>query len=163
MVALRYAREYGRARSLTLFGAAAFGERIDDEALAALHPDDPAEFEESLSGAFTERFLVESGLGARIAAWRRAEDAAGDAAAGHRRAALEFEAGALYELAVPALVCHGVEDPVVPLGAGEEVAEKLPRGRFEAVEGKRCCYVEHAAAVTDAIDGFVDDAAAPEE
>jgi pimeloyl-ACP methyl ester carboxylesterase len=163
MVALRYAREYGRARSLTLFGAAASGERIDDEALAALHPDDPAGFEESLSGAFTERFLVESGLGARIAAWRRAEDAAGDAAAGHRRAALEFEAGALYELAVPALVCHGVEDPVVPLGAGEEVAEKLPRGRFEAVEGKRCCYVEHAAAVTDAIDGFVDDAAAPEE
>jgi pimeloyl-ACP methyl ester carboxylesterase len=163
MVALRYAREYGRARSLTLFGVATSGERIDGGALAALHPDDPAGFEESLSGAFTERFLVESGMAERIVAWRRAEDATGEAASGHRVAALEFDAGALYELAVPALVCHGVDDPVVPLAAGEEVAKKLPRGRFEAVEGKRCCYVEHAAAVTDAIDGFVGDVGAPDE
>ncbi|MFO7926317.1 MAG: alpha/beta fold hydrolase [Halobacteriota archaeon] len=163
MVALRYAREYGRARSLSLFGVAASGERIDRGALAALHPDDPASFEASMSGAFTERFLVESGLAARIAAWRRAEDATGEAASGHRSAALEFEAGALYELAVPALVCHGVDDPIVPIAAGEEVADELPRGRFEAVEGRRCCYVEHASAVTDAIDGFLRDVDASDE
>ncbi|MDR9429189.1 MAG: alpha/beta hydrolase [Natronomonas sp.] len=156
MVALRYAREYGRARSLSLLGVTASGDRIDDDALAALHPGDPVGFEASLSAAFTERFLAESGLAAQIATWRRAEDATGEAAAGHRAAALEFEAGALYELTVSALVCHGVDDPVVPMAAGEEVAEKLPRGRFEAVEGKRCCYVEHASAVTDAIDGFID-------
>ena len=156
MVALRYAREYGRARSLSLLGAAASGDRIDRAKLSALHPADPAALEGSLSAAFTERFLAETDLGGRITAWRREEDATGEALSGHREAALGFEAGPLYELSLPALVCHGVDDPVVPSAAGEELADGLPNGRFEAVEGKRCCYVEHAAAVTDAIDGFVD-------
>ena len=45
---------------------------------------------------------------------------------------------------------------MVPAAAGEELAAGLPRGRFEAVEGKRCCFVEHPAAVTDAVEGFLD-------
>lgn len=155
MVALRHARDYGRVRSLTLFGATVSGDRIDGDALANLHPSNPRAFEPSLSGAFTERFLSESGLEDQIVAWRRAEDAIGDAVSGHRCAALEFDAGALYELSTPTLVCHGIEDPVVPIAAGAELAEALPRGRFDPVEGKRCCYIEHAGAVTDAIDGFV--------
>ena len=156
MVALRYAREYGRARSLTLFGVAATGNRIDKAALSALHPSNPEELENSLSVGFTDEFLAETGLTEQITAWRRDEDATGSALSGHKSAALEFEAGPLYELTIPALVCHGVDDPVVSLDAGEELAADLPRGRFEPVEGKRCCYIEHAAAVTDAIDGFVE-------
>ena len=156
MVALRYAREYGRARSLVLFGAAASGDRVDADALAALHPDDPTRLRESLSLAFSDRFLAETGVVDDVVGWRREEDAAGDALAGHREAAREFEAGALYEMTLPALVCHGVDDPVVPATAGEELAADLPRGRFEAVDGKRCCFVEHSAAVTDAVDGFLD-------
>ena len=155
MVALRYAREYGRARSLSLLGVAASGDRIDRAALSALHPADPAGFEGSLSVAFTDRFLTETDLGERITAWRRKEDATGEALSGHREAALGFEAGPLYELSLPVLVCHGVDDPIVPPRAGEELAAELPNGRFEAVEGKRCCYIEHAAAVADAIDGFI--------
>lgn len=160
MVALRYAREYGRARTLSLFGATASGDRIDRDALETLHPSDPDRLEASLSMAFTDRFLSETDLRERILTWRREEDATGDALAGHRSAALDFDAGALYELSIPALVCHGVDDPVVPAEAGEDLAFRLPKGRFEPVEGKRCCYIEHATAVTDAIDGFIRETAA---
>lgn len=163
MVALRYAREYGRARSLSLLGAAASGDRVDREALSSLHPSDPGRLGGSLSGAFTDRFLEESGLTDRITGWRREEDASGAALAGHREAALGFDSGPLYEVSLPALVCQGVADPVVGLEAGEALASKLPGGRFEPVEGKRCCYIEHAAAVTDAISGFVSEAAAAGE
>ncbi|WP_254839338.1 alpha/beta fold hydrolase [Natronomonas marina] len=156
MIALRYAREYGRARSLTLFGAAATGDDVDAGALAALHPDDPTRLRESLSLAFSERFLVESGVVDDVVAWRREEDATGDALVGHREAARSFQTGPLYEVTLPALVCHGVDDPVVPVGTGETLARDLPRGRFEAVEGKRCCFVEHSAAVTDAVEGFLE-------
>ncbi|CCQ35219.1 alpha/beta hydrolase fold protein [Natronomonas moolapensis 8.8.11] len=156
MVALRHASEYGRARSLSLLGVAASGSRVDKAALSALHPADPAALESSLSAAFTQQFLTETDLIGRITTWRREEDATGEALSGHCEAALGFEAGALYELSLPALVCHGVDDPVVPSAAGEKLADGLPNGHFEAVEGKRCCYVEHAAAVADAIDGFVD-------
>lgn len=155
-VALRYAREHGRARSLSLFGVAQSGDRIDAGALSSLHPSDPSRIRSSLSLAFTDRFLAESGAVDRIVEWRNAEDATGRALEGHRSAALGFESEPLYELSLPTLVCHGTDDPVVPTAAGEKLAEELPRGRFEAVSGKRCCYIEQAQAVTDAIDGFID-------
>lgn len=155
MVALRHARTYGRARSLSLFGVPPSGDRIDADALAALHPSDPSRLRSSLSLAFTDRFLAESNAVDRILEWRKTEDAAGEALAGHRSVALGFDPGPLYELSVPALVFRGTDDPVVPKTAGGTLAETLPRGRFEAVEGKRCCYIEHAAAVTDAIEGFL--------
>jgi pimeloyl-ACP methyl ester carboxylesterase len=158
MVALRYAHEYGRGRSLTLFGAAASGDRVDASALEALHPADPTRLRESLSLAFSERFLAETGLVDDIVEWRREEDATGEARAGHLDAVRSFEAGPLYELTLPTLVCHGLDDAVVPVEAGEDLAADLPRGRFEAVEGKRFCFIEHAAAVTDAIAGFIDEA-----
>lgn len=157
MVALRYAREYGRARSLSLFGAAASGEAVDDEALSKLHPADPSRLRESLSLAFSDAFLDRSALVGGVLEWRREEDATGDALAGHLGAVRSFEAGPLYELTLPALVCHGVDDPVVPPAAGQDLADDLPRGRFEAVEGKRCCYLEHSVAVSDIVDRFVEE------
>ncbi|MCY4729556.1 alpha/beta hydrolase [Natronomonas gomsonensis] len=160
MVALRYAREYGRARSLALFGAAASGDRVDGETLATLHPADPTRLRESLSLAFSDRFFAETGLIDRIVEWRREEDATGEARTGHLEAVRSFEAGPPYELTLPTLVCHGVDDPVVSLDSGKELAEDLPRGRFEPVEGKRFCFVEHATAVTDAIADFIDETAA---
>jgi pimeloyl-ACP methyl ester carboxylesterase len=155
MAALRHAREYDRARSLTLVGAAPSGGRVDGDALAALHPSAPTRYRESLGLAFTDDFLAETGLVDDVVAWRRREDAAGDALAGHLEAVRTFEAGPLYDIGLPALVLHGVDDPVVPVDAGRDLAGDLPRGEFEAVEGKRCCYVEHSAAVSDAIDGFL--------
>ena len=155
MVALRYAREYGRARSLVLIGVAATGSITDDDALAGLYPDGPDRLEASLSLAFSEAYLDATDPD-RIVAWRREEDATGDALAGHLEAFRSFDAGALYELDNPALILHGIDDPVVPVEAGEELAAGLPRGRFEAVEGKRLHFLEHSAAVTDAIAAFLD-------
>ena len=157
MVALRYAREYGRARSIVLFGAAASGDDVDESALRALHPADLTRLRESLSLAFSDRFLAETGVVDDIVAWRREEDAVGDALEGHLRAVQEFGTDPLHELTLPTLVCHGLEDPIVPVGAGRMLADGLPRGRFEAVEGRRCCFVEHSAAVTDAVDRFIDE------
>ena len=156
MVALRYAREYARARSLTLVGTAASGETVDTDALSALHPKDPTRLRESLSLAFTDDFLAETRLVDDVVEWRREEDAVGDALTGHLDAVRDFDAGPLYEIGLPALVLHGVDDPVVSPEAGRALAADLPRGRFDAVEGKRCCYVEHSAVVSDAIDRFVD-------
>ncbi len=156
MVALRYAREYGRARSLVLLGTAASGEAVDRVALSTLHPPDRSKLRESLSLAFSEAYLESANVD-RIVEWRADEDATGDALAGHVDAALSFEAGPRYELTLPALVCHGVDDPVVPIDAGRALAESLPRGRFESVHGKRLCYLEHSAAVTDAIEALLDD------
>ncbi|WP_299235469.1 alpha/beta fold hydrolase [Natronomonas sp.] len=155
-VALRYAREYGRARSLTLFGTPPSGDRIDGEALKTLHPADPSRLRSSLDSAFGERFRSESGVVDRIVGWRTEEDATGEALLGHRAAALGFEAGPLYEIPIPAFVCHGTDDPVVPIETGRDLADGLPRGRFEAVAGRRCCYIERAAALTDAIEGFLE-------
>lgn len=155
MVALRYAREYGRARSVTLFGAAAAGERVDRDALSSLHPADPTRYRESLGLAFSDQFLAEAGVVDDVVAWRRAEDATGEARDGHLAAVQAFEAGPLYEMDLPALVCHGVADPVVDVAAGRDLAADLPRGRFHAVEGKRCCFAESAAAVNDALDLFL--------
>lgn len=159
MVATRYAREYGRARSLTLFGTAASGEAVDADALSALFPEpaEPSTLRESLSLAFSERFLAGSSVVDDLVVWRRAEDATGDALAGHLEALRGFDAGPGYELGLPALVCHGVGDPVVPPSAGEALAADLPRGRFEPIEGRRLCFVEHSAAVTDAVEAFVDE------
>lgn len=157
VVALEYVREYERARSLTLLGVAATGERVDEAALNALCPSDPTRFRESLSMAFTDRFLAETALVDRIVEWRRNEDATGEAHTGQLAALRSFELGSLYEVTLPTLVFHGVDDPVIPVDAGKSVATDLPRGRFEAVEGKRFCFVEHSRAVTDVIDEFVDE------
>lgn len=160
MVALRYAREYSRARSLTLFGVAPEGEDIDADALAGLHPSDPTRIRQSLSLAFSDRFLAETGLTDDIVKWRKDEDAVGDPRGGHIDAALGFDAGPRYEIGLPTLVLHGVDDPVIPLSVGEELAADLPRGRFEPVEGKRWCFVEHSASVTDAIAEFIEETVA---
>ncbi|MFT4884456.1 MAG: 3-oxoadipate enol-lactonase [Natronomonas sp.] len=163
MVALRYAREYSRARSLTLFGVAPEGEDIDADALAGLHPSDPTRIRQSLTLAFSDRFLAETGLTDDIVKWRKDEDAVGDPRGGHIDATLGFDAGPRYEIGLPTLVLHGVDDPVVPLSVGEALAADLPRGRFEAVEGKRWCFVEHSAAVTDAIAEFIEESDAADD
>ena len=79
MVALRYARQYGRARSLTLFGTVADGSLVDESALRGLHAprDDPAALRSSLEGAFTATYRSQQpDVVDRICEWRAEEDAA---------------------------------------------------------------------------------------
>lgn len=151
MVCLRHAREYGRARSLTLVGTAADGGAIDRAAFEALFrtPD-------ALSGAFTPAFReARLDLVERIVEWRREEDPSPAVREAQLEAALSFEAGPLYELDTPSLVLHALDDPVVPTAAGEALADGLPHGTFEPVEGRRLAHVEHSVAVNDRLDEFL--------
>jgi len=170
MVALRHARESDRARTLTLFGTARSGGAVDESALRALYPDrdegrDPGDgghsedaFRASLAGALSRDFLdSRPDIVADICGWRAEEDATGRALEAQLGAMLGFEAGPLYELDRPTLVCHGVDDPVVPERAGRKLAGDLPRGSYEPVEGRRLCFVEHARAVTDRLVGHIEE------
>lgn len=160
MVALRYAREYGRARTLSLFCTAPDGDKVDRDALTALHPDECSEetLRDSLSGAFSASFLESRpDLVEQITEWRRAEDAP-PAAVDAQVAAMEsFEAGPLYELSIPTLVCWGRDDPVIPVEAARQLAEDLPRGTGEVVEGRHLCFIEHSRAVTERLLEHLDE------
>lgn len=147
-VALRYAREYGRARSLTLFGTPRRGEAIDRNALKELADED-------LSVGFSETFLREVETD-RIREWRQADDPGPAAAAAQIDALARFDPGPLYELTLPALVCHGLGDPVVPVEEGRQLAAELPRGTFVPVEGRHLAFAEHARAVTDRLLAFIE-------
>lgn len=160
MIALRHAREYDRARTLTLFGTAADGANVDEAALRALHPvtDDADALRRSLDGALSEAFReARPDLVERICGWRADEDAGPDAVEAQAAAALAFEAGPLYELGCPALVAHGLADPVVAADAGRDLADALPGGTFEPVEGRRLCFVEQSRAVTDRLAAHLDE------
>jgi len=159
MVALRYAREFGRARSLALFGTAATGEAVDAAALRALHPAErtPAALRASLAGALTEAFRdAHPDLVERLLEWREREDAPPAALEAQIAAMLAFEAGPRHEVGLPALVCHGDADPVVPPAAGEALAEDLPRGEYVPVAGRHLAHLEAGPAVTDRLLGFFD-------
>jgi pimeloyl-ACP methyl ester carboxylesterase len=159
MVALRYARDYGRARTLTLFGTAPQGDEVDESALWALHPNDSDDFDSSLDGAFSPAFRdARPDLMTRVREWREQEDADRGGVAAQVGAMTGFESGPLYELTVPALVCHGTDDPVVPDSAGKRLAEALPRGKYEPVEGRHLCFVEHSRAVNERLLAHIDDA-----
>lgn len=161
MAALRYARSYDRARTLTLFGTVASGADVVRDELRALHPDtdDKTRLRESLDGAFSPAFReARPDLIEQICAWRAEEDTDGPAIGAQIDAMLSFEAGPLYDLTLPVLVCHGLDDPVVPAEAGRRLAADLPTGTFEPVEGRHLCFVEHARAVTDRLLAHLEDA-----
>lgn len=159
MIALRYARDFGRARSLALFGTAASGDEVHESALRAMHPDSAERdlHRASLAGAFSDAFRHQEDIVARIVDWRQAEDATGDALGWQLDAMLGFEAGPLYAVDRPAIVVHGVDDPVVPAAAGEALAEGLPRGEFVPVVGRHLAHVEQGPAVTDNLVAWLDD------
>jgi pimeloyl-ACP methyl ester carboxylesterase len=156
MVALQYAHEYSRARTLTLYNTAASGSDAGADALDSLALETGPE--QSLSGAFSPAFRENAAeLVDRITEWREAEDASDDAFGAQAAAMTGFSAPPLYEVTQPAELYYGVDDPVVPADAAEALARDLPRGSAEAVEGRHCSFVEHATAVTDRLVAFLDE------
>ena len=154
MVAVEYADRYGRAETLSLFGTAADGARVDADALDSLFAprDDPEALRASLRNAFGADLAAYPEVVDRIVGWRREEDAdrAGfDAQAAAMRGFDRSES--LYEVTTPTRVFHGVDDAVVPTAAGRDLASGLPRGEFTAVEGGHLSFVEEASAVNDAL------------
>jgi pimeloyl-ACP methyl ester carboxylesterase len=159
MVALRYARDYDRARTITVFGSAGSGDTVDPSVLRALHPstEDTERLKTSLDGALSPAFReARPDLVEQICEWRAQEDADERGVAAQTDAMLSFEAGPLYEIEIPVLVAHGIDDPVVPADAGRRLAEDLPRGSFEPVEGRHLPFVEVARPVTDRLLAFLD-------
>jgi len=153
MVALQYAHQYSRARSLTLYCTVGSGDAIDRDALDALALNAPSSLDGAFSPAFREH---DPDLMEQIAGWRAEEDATGAARDAQANAMTAFDAPPLYEITQPAEVYYGLDDPVVSPEAAQSLSADLPRGTGEAVEGRHCCFIEHAPAVTDRLLALLD-------
>lgn len=158
MVALRYARNASRVASLVVFNTAGSGAVIDTDALEALHPatDDRRQLRESLRYAFTDDFFqMAPETVEQICDWRATEDGNPAVVRAHIKAMESFTSNPLYEIDTPALVCHGIDNPVVSEETGRELAANLPHGTFVPVEGRHLCFAEHACAVNDRVLDFL--------
>lgn len=158
MVAVEYARQYDRAETLSLFGTAGSGDAVEREALDELFAprDDPDALRASLADAFAADLNAHPDVVERVVEWRASEDADRAGFDAQAAAMTGYGADALYEVTTRARVFHGEDDVVVPLEAGRELAEDLPRGEFTAVDGGHLAFVEASAAVTDELVGFFD-------
>ena len=154
MIALEYAHQYSRARSLTLYCTAGSGDVIARDALDTLALSAPSSPEGAFSPAFREH---DPDLMEQIAGWRTEEDATGAARDAQANAMTTFDAPPLYEITQPAEVYYGLDDPVVLPEAAQSLSADLPRGTGEAVEGPHCCFIEHAPAVTDRLLALLDE------
>jgi len=150
IVALEYARDHARAETLTLLGTAADADGVDPMALYAPR-DDPDALRETtelaLSDEFVEQFpeAVED-----VATWRADDDADRDGWAAQAAAIDGDELADPYEITVPSLVLHGTDDEIWPAAGGRTLANDLPRGEFEAVEGAgHLVQIEASEAVDD--------------
>lgn len=151
-VALAYASEYDRARSLTLVGTALDGGRVANDALDLMGGTGQS----SLEPCFSEAFLDQEELIERIQAWRCEEDAGSEAWAAQAEAWRGFSCNVPYEITVPALVLHGVDDPVVSVSAGRKLADALPNGQCVELAGKHLAFIESAKYANDEIVGLIE-------
>lgn len=160
LVALRYALDHDRARSLALLATSAGGPQLPEDPVERLFapPDDPAALRRTLAPVLTDEFRAEQpDVVDGIVDWR-----AGDAPeAGWRAQATALSRADLrddlVEITLPALVVHGTADAVWPVVGGERLASGLPRGRYEPVEGgPHLVGVERSRNVNDLLVGFLE-------
>ncbi|RRJ27891.1 alpha/beta fold hydrolase [Halocatena pleomorpha] len=151
-VALAYARQYDRARSLTLMGTTLNGDQVSTDALDLLGETG----RHALEPCFSRAFLEQQEIVEQIQTWRGEEDAGTAAWTTQAEAWCGFSCNAPYEITLPALVLHGTDDPVVPPAAGQELATALPNGRFEALDGKHLAFIESSKPTNDEIVGFLE-------
>jgi pimeloyl-ACP methyl ester carboxylesterase len=157
-VAVEYARRHGRPDTLALFGTPAEPDDLDGGTLDRLRSAgrDPAALTDSMDALLSPDALAHDEEVSRMVEWRQADDAS---EAGWDAQAEAFRSHAIaepYEVTTPALVAHGVADALVDPAAGERLADELPRGRHQPVEGGHCCFVESAGAVADELVAWVD-------
>ena len=164
MVALQYAREHARARTLTLIGTSPGGPcaqlPVAPRKRLFAPRDDSDALRDSLSRLFSEGFIdKQPEVYEGIVEWRTAGDAdrAGWEA---QNAAFEgFDASDwLYEITTPVLVLHGEDDEVVPVENGRMLAENLPKADLETYEDAgHGVWIERSRPVNDRILEFLDE------
>ncbi|WP_158058312.1 alpha/beta fold hydrolase [Halorussus halophilus] len=162
MVALQYALDFSRARTLSLLGTSPGGPQATStapeirEQLAA-DPEDRESLRTSLEPVASDELLETEELVEQIVGWRAAEDASREVQQAHFAAMDDFDVSdRLYEITIPALVGHGTADRVLPVENGRLLAEQLPRGELQLFEGEHFCFVERSKAVNDALVGFLE-------
>ncbi|WP_330630449.1 alpha/beta fold hydrolase [Halocatena halophila] len=153
MVALEYARQFGRARSLVLFGTTQSGDTIVNDAIETMCAQDESALDPCL-----DRETLESApeINAQIQHWRESDDATGRVRDGQLAAMKAYSLDRPYDIDQHALIVHGNADPVVPVDAGRELAAALPRGTFEPIDGKHMARIENAAHANDLLVGFLE-------
>lgn len=168
MIALQYALDFERARSLSLLCTTPGGEEAEPtpEATSARMlnvPDglEPAErIRYRMKPAFTDEFWTENPeVIDRIVDRRLETDPTEEAYEWQAAAAAAFDVSErLGAVRPPVLVLHGTEDAVVPVENGRLLADGLPDARFEKIEGgSHLCFVERADRVNDALLEFLAD------
>lgn len=169
LIALRYALDYDRARSLTLVGSAAGEPYLPESPVEDLFAprDDPEALRRTLEPVLSEAFRAEQpDVVDGIVDWR-AGDGGGDAVHDGWRAQAAALEGAglrdrLVEITLPALVVHGTADAVWPPAGGEQLAAGLPRGRYEPLDGgPHLVGVERSRDVNDLLVGFLEEQTDP--
>ena len=167
MVALEYALEYGRTKTLTLVGtthggpdAMSIPKETREQVLDARKGRSEREgIRHAMGPVFTEPFTNRNPhLMDRIIEWRREWDAESVARVAQAGAGLDYDAAdRLDRVRCPTLVVHGSEDRFVPVANGRLLAEKIPGARLVEIDGgSHLCTVENAETVTDELRSFVE-------
>ncbi len=153
MLALRAPR---RVAGLLLLGT---GSRlpVDPRLLALL--GDPAQRHVALGKIVRGSFSAEAPDSLVELGARRLAEADPDVLLRDFTACARFdETARMGEIRAPALVVCGREDRMTPVSLNRELAERLPRGRFEVVEGAgHQVMLEQPARVADAMRRFLND------
>ncbi|WP_458207477.1 alpha/beta fold hydrolase [Haladaptatus sp. NG-SE-30] len=159
MVALQYAREYTRAKTLTLIGTSPGGEQfgIDSDVREQLLTEKtPEALHESLRPVVSSE-AFEAGL-EDVVEWQLADDASPDAQHAQFAAMDAFDLrDHLFEITTPTLVLHGTADRVFSVDGGRALAEGLPRGDLREFEdAPHLVHVERSKDVNDELLGFLE-------
>ncbi len=168
MIAQRYALEYSRAKSLTLFCTSHGGPDaapVPDETQEHMFdtPDGATErqtLRHRMRPAFNERFTNRNPhLVDRILEWRLEQDADDPAREAQAAAVQGFDVSdRLERLRVPTLICHGTNDEVVPVANARLLEEKIRDSRLELFEGgSHLFFIEEADAVNERLLAFLDE------
>lgn len=154
-IALAYAASYGRARSLLLMGTGEY--EIAEAVRRELLSPDPIESLRPYLGVTLEDLDEET-----LCTWRENDDPEPVARGYHLDLFDRFTVPPLHELTLPVRVRHGEEDRVVPAAAGQELADGLPNGSYEAVlDAPHLLPVATPTLVADEVIGVVENVETP--
>lgn len=162
VVAMAYAHQHNRARSLAVLGTpdgqTPLSARLDETLGAPL--DDERALRQSLDAALSAEFRQrQPDVVDGIVEWRGDDDADEAGWSAQADALDRYERDwPLYELTCPSLVLHGTDDAVVPVDHAQRLAEGLPKGSFEPFDDAgHLVGVERSRDVNDRLFGFLAD------